>query len=83
MMVETATDRLRTNLLQLEEDASRDSSEREALALKKAALDAEAGQMVAQFGREEQRLNQVWESVQRSEMRNADEAATLHSLYQE
>eukprot|EP00974_Lingulodinium_polyedra_P028316 2731618-Lingulodinium_polyedra.AAC.1 len=60
--VEAATDRLRVNLLQLEEDTSRDSSEREALALKKAALDAETGQTVAQFGREEQRLSQVWES---------------------
>eukprot|EP00974_Lingulodinium_polyedra_P055871 5372881-Lingulodinium_polyedra.AAC.1 len=73
--VEAATDRLRTTLQQLEENAARDSGEREAFALKKAALDAEAAQIVAQFGREEQRLSQVWESVKRGETRNADEAA--------
>eukprot|EP00974_Lingulodinium_polyedra_P082877 8027257-Lingulodinium_polyedra.AAC.1 len=37
MNVDPATDRLRTTLLQLEENAARDSGEREAFALKKAA----------------------------------------------
>eukprot|EP00974_Lingulodinium_polyedra_P089491 8677969-Lingulodinium_polyedra.AAC.1 len=80
--VEAATDRLRLSLLQMEEDTVRNSGEREALALKKAALDAEAGQISSRFGHEEQRLTQVRESVLQSELRNADEAAALHALYQ-
>eukprot|EP00974_Lingulodinium_polyedra_P090568 8783561-Lingulodinium_polyedra.AAC.1 len=39
--------------------------------------------MVAQFGREEQRLSQVWESVKRGETKHADEGAALCALYQE
>eukprot|EP00974_Lingulodinium_polyedra_P103290 10001266-Lingulodinium_polyedra.AAC.1 len=61
--VEAATDRLRLSLLRMEDGTARNSDEHEALALKKAALDAEVGQISARFGHEEQRLTQVWESV--------------------
>eukprot|EP00974_Lingulodinium_polyedra_P042593 4089219-Lingulodinium_polyedra.AAC.1 len=60
----------------MEDSTARNSDEREALVLKKAAFDAEVGQMSIRFCQGEQRLTQVWESVSQSEQRNAGEAAT-------